>query len=73
METSIHTDALPDELQGYIHEDFRENECFYWKIRDKLFETYRGKWIAIHDGEIIAVSNNLFEVTKQVGRRKCHA
>ncbi len=76
METSvakIHTNALPKELQSYIHEDFKANEAFYWKIRNGLLKTYSGKWVAIDGGKVISASKNIFDVTQKVGKEKRHA
>ena len=69
----IHSAAVPKELQGYIHEDFRKNEAFYWKTRNKLLKQYRGKWIAVHNGEVIVVGDDIFQVMQEVGKRNCHA
>jgi len=69
----IRSDAVPDELQSYLHDDFRENESFYWKTRDSLIKKYRGRWIAIHQGKVITAGDDIFNVMQQVGKQKCHA
>jgi len=69
----IRSDAVPDELQGYLNDDFRENETFYWKTRASLIKKYRGRWIAIHKGKVITAGEDIFNVMQQVGKQKCHA
>jgi hypothetical protein len=71
--TKICSDAIAGDLRDHIHDDFRENESFYWKNRDRLLKRYQGKWIALHKGKVVTFSHDIFEVTQQVGRQKCHA
>ena len=66
--SQIHTKNLPKAQQRYLHKDFIENEKHYWTIRDQLLREYRGQWVALHDGKIVATSLDIFDLVEQVGK-----
>jgi len=70
--SQIHTENLPRAQQRYLHKDFIENEKHYWTIRDRLLREYRGQWVAIHDGKIVASSLDIFDLVEQVGKMGGH-
>ncbi len=39
--------------------EFEEDENFYQSIRDSLLREKKGKWVAVHDRKVVAVSDNL--------------
>jgi hypothetical protein len=47
-------DRLPPEIVKQLHPDRLKNEAGYWVARDQLLEQYRGQWIGIADGRMIA-------------------
>ncbi len=67
------TQYLPEEQKKRLHPDFVKNEQQYWQIRDQLLQKYRGQWVAFHQGQVVAVGKDLFDITDQVGRLGCHA
>ena len=69
----IHSQNLPLTHRKYLHQDFLENERDYWKMRDRLVQEYQGQWVAVHGGKVMASSNDLFDVTDEVGKLGCHA
>lgn len=69
----IQTKSLSEEYKKYLHEDFLANEEHYWRVREKLLNQYRGWWIAIHRGQVVASSKDVWEITEAVGKLGCHA
>lgn len=67
------TQNLPKFQKKYLHKDFVENERDYWNMRGNLLKSYNGKWIAVHNGNVVAVSDDLFNITDEVGRLNCRA
>ncbi len=70
---SIRTKGLPEAYKKYLHEDFLANEEHYWRIRKKLLSQYRGCWVAIHKGQVVASSKDVWEITDAVGKLGFHA
>lgn len=56
------TANLPEELQQRLHADFLADEQAYLTIRPHLLNKYRGQWVAIQGGKVIAASCTLMEV-----------
>ncbi|MFQ6040544.1 MAG: DUF5678 domain-containing protein [Candidatus Poribacteria bacterium] len=71
--SSNNTQNLSKFQKKYLHKDFLENERDYWNMRGNLLKSYKGKWIAIHKGNVVAVSDDLFSITDEVGRLNCRA
>jgi hypothetical protein len=69
---STHTDTLPPEHKRRVHDDFRANEQAYLRMRDALLEQYRGQWVAVHGGHVIAASPDLVQITDQAARCAGH-
>lgn len=45
-----------------IEEGFRKDEQDYWKMRDELFKKYKGKWVAVHKGRVVACGDDMIEL-----------
>lgn len=58
------TENLPPEQQQRLHADFLANEQAYLQMRDSLLPQYRGQWVAVHDGRVIAAGEDLVTVTE---------
>ncbi len=58
----IDTTNLPQEQRDRLHPDFLANEQEYLRMRDSLLAAYRGQWVAVHDGKVIAAGPNLMDV-----------
>lgn len=50
----IQTTNLSAERRRWLHPDFLANEQHYLRMRPQLLKQYRGQWVAIHDGRVIA-------------------
>jgi hypothetical protein len=55
------TNRVPDQQQR-VHPDFLANEQAYLHMRDSLLGSYRGQWVAVHGGKVIAAGPKLMEV-----------
>jgi hypothetical protein len=71
--TKTQTRHLPEVQKKRLHPDFVKNEQQYWRMRGELLKQYQGKWVAIHQGRVVAVSQDIFNITDQVGELGCHA
>ncbi len=58
----IQTANLPLEQQQKVHPDFLANEKAYLSMRDALLPQYRGQWVAVQDGKVIAAGHGLLDV-----------
>src|SRR5713226_8314595 len=56
------TANLPPDQQRRLHPEFLANEQAYLQMRDQLVAQYRGQWVAVHDGRVIAAGPELMEV-----------
>src|SRR5437870_10163074 len=56
------TANLPPDQQRRLHPEFLANEQAYLHMRDQLVAQYRGQWVAVHDGRVIAAGPELMEV-----------
>lgn len=53
---------LPPDQQRRLHPEFLANEQAYLQMRDSLVAQYRGQWMAVHGGSVIAAGPELMEV-----------
>jgi hypothetical protein len=58
------TSNLPADQRQRLHADFLANEQAYLRLRDSLLPNYRGQWVAVHQGQVIAADKNLLAVTE---------
>jgi hypothetical protein len=61
----IQTANLASDEQQRMHQDFLANEQSYLQLRDQLLAQYRGKWVAVHQGKVVAAGDRLIEVLQQ--------
>ena len=59
------TANLPPEQQQRLHADFIANEQTYLQMRASLLPCYRGQWVAVHNGQVIAAGQDLLTVTEK--------
>jgi len=64
MELSSHTNKLPSEQHQRLHADFLANEQAYLRLRGSLLPQFRGQWVAVHGGRVIAAGTDLMSVTE---------
>ncbi len=67
-----HSQNLPPEQRQRLHPDFLANERDYMAMRDQLLPRYRGQWVAVHDGQLIAADADLIAVTRAAGQVRGH-
>jgi len=48
-----------------VLKDFEADEEAYHRMRESLLKKYRGKWVAVHGGEVVAAGDQLSEVVKK--------
>jgi predicted aspartyl protease len=58
------TANLPPEQRQRLHADFLANEQAYLHMRDSLLPQYKGQWVAVHQGKVIASGTDLLAVTE---------
>ncbi len=51
-----------------IQEGFDADKEAYWSMRDELLAKYRGKWVAIHKGRVVAVGDDLISIADEAIR-----
>lgn len=52
-----------------VHEAFEREVAAFERLLPELLETYRGRVVAIHDGQVVEVGDTKAEVSEQVHRR----
>ena len=60
------TDRLLASDRARLHPDFLLNETSYWEIRESLLLQYKGKWVAVGEGKVLAASEDIFELLDRV-------
>jgi hypothetical protein len=66
---SYKSEKLPRELKQFLPEAYKENEQAYWLKREILIQQFANKWVAIHDGKVVAVAEDMTGVMDEVGKR----
>jgi hypothetical protein len=57
--------AMPTE----VRERFEREKEAYWQQRDELLRQYRGKWVAIVNGQVVAVGDQMNKVAAEAFRK----
>jgi predicted aspartyl protease len=66
------TTNLPLDQQQHLHADFLADEQAYLGMRDGLLSQYRGQWVAVHGGKVIAAGPKLMEVMESAAASGGH-
>ena len=61
----IQTTNLRKDQQLLLHQDFLADEQAYLNMRDSLLSQYRGQWVAVRAGQVIAAGPSLMEVMEK--------
>ncbi len=69
----IETTNLPPSQQQQLHPDFLANEQSYLQMRDQLLAQYRGQWVAVQGGRVIAAGPKLMAVMELASTSGGHA
>jgi hypothetical protein len=56
------TNRLPEQEEAHLHPDFLENEESYWRVRESLLTRYRGKWVAVRAGQVVAEADDVLTI-----------
>lgn len=62
-------EQLPKSLRDTLSADYLANESEYWRVRDQLLTKYAGKWVAFHQGQVVAFGEDLMKVMDEAGRK----
>ena len=60
---------LPGSLRDAMPAEYLANEMKYWRVRDQLLVQYAGKWVAFHNGQVIASGDDFTAVMDEAGRK----
>src|SRR5437899_1684002 len=63
---------LPPDQQHRLHPDFLANEQAYLHLRDSLLGSYRGQWVAVQGGQLIAARSQLLTVMEKASAAGGH-
>ena len=66
------TANLPPDQERRLHPEFLANEQTYLQMRDSLVAVYRGQWVAVHSGRVIASGPRLMEVMDRASAAAAH-
>jgi hypothetical protein len=66
------TNNLSADQRHRLHADFLANEQDYLAMRDSLLQQYRGQWVAVHNGRVIAANPNVLVVTEAAAATSGH-
>lgn len=66
------TSKLLKRDKAHLHRDFLENEESYWKVRETLLQHYRGKWVAVQAGEVVAHADDVFDILDWAEKARSH-
>ena len=66
------TANLSQEEQKCLHPDFLADEQAYLRMRDSLLGPYRGQWVAVQHGSVIAAGPSLMAVMEKASTAGGH-
>lgn len=66
------TANLPQDQQKRLHADFLADEQAYLQMRDSLLTQYRGQWVAVQGGQVIAAGSSLMAVMEKASTAGGH-
>ncbi|MDQ3812541.1 MAG: DUF5678 domain-containing protein [Armatimonadota bacterium] len=56
-------------MSAETQQKFEQEKQAYWQQRDELLKQYRGKWVAIVGGQVVAVGDRSGEVIREAYRK----
>ena len=68
----IQTAKLSYDQQRMVHPAFFTDEQAYLKMRDSLLGQYRGQWVAVQLGKVIAAGTDLMRVMEKASAAGGH-
>jgi len=61
------SERLPERLRQLLTEAYLTNEKVYWQQREDLLRRLANKWVAVHNGQVVAVGEDMATVMDEVG------
>jgi hypothetical protein len=63
------SERLPERLRRLLTEAYLANEKVYWQQREQLAQKFANKWVAVHNGKVVAVGEDMATVMDEVGNQ----
>jgi len=63
------SEQLPQPLKALLSEAYLANERAYWQQREGLIQQWPNQWVAVHDGQVVAVGEEMTTVMDRVGQQ----
>lgn len=63
------SEQLPERLRQLLTEAYLANEKVYWQQREQLVQRLANKWVAVHNGQVVAVGEDMATVMDEVGKQ----
>jgi hypothetical protein len=63
------SEQLPEQLRRLLSDAYLSNERAYWQQRERLVQQFPNKWVAVYNGQVVAVAENMTTVMDQVGQQ----
>jgi len=63
------SEQLPERLRQLLSEAYLANERAYWQQREQLVQRFANKWVAVHNGQVVTVGEDMATVMDEVGKQ----
>ena len=63
------SERLPERLRQLLTEAYLANEKVYWQQREQLVQSLANKWVAVHNGQVVTVGEDMATVMDEVGKQ----
>jgi hypothetical protein len=63
------SEKLPERLRQLLSEAYLANERAYWQQREQLVQRLANKWVAVHNGQVVTVGEDMATVMDEVGKQ----
>ena len=63
------SEQLPERLRQLLTAAYLANEKVYWQQRDQLVQKLANKWVAVHNGQVVSVGEDMVAVMDEVGKQ----
>jgi len=48
-----------------VEQGFEQDRRDYWAMRDELLRKYAGQWVAVHNGQVVAVGDDAVSIMER--------
>ena len=63
------SEQLPERLRQLLTDAYLANEKVYWQQREQLVQRFANKWVAVHNGQVVTIGEDMATVMDEVGKR----